>query len=430
MSLDALKENSGPRRAAVIGAGISGLGAAYALSETHAVTVFEAENRLGGHARTLEAGRDRTVPVDTGFIVFNYRNYPLLTGLFAELDTPVKKSDMAFAVSIDGGRIEYGLHSTPAIFAQKCNLARPGFWRMLLDIPRFNRGVKALADEPGLTLGDALDRLKMGQWHRQYFLLPLSGAVWSASPAQMLDFPLTTFVSFFENHGLLTINDQPQWHTVDGGSRVYVAQLAVAIRAKGGDIRTGAPIERVSRNNGAVTVKPAGQDAQIFDDVVFACHSYQALALMDDPDLYEQRILGAMRYAPNKVLLHDDPSVMPKRRVCWASWNYKGKANITDPDMTVTYWMNRLQGIPDDVPLFVTLNPSTPIRDECVFDETVLSHPVFDQPAIDAQAALRGIQGKRNTWFCGAYSRYGFHEDGLLSAVTVARAMGAAPAWA
>ncbi|MGZ0188082.1 MAG: NAD(P)/FAD-dependent oxidoreductase [Alphaproteobacteria bacterium] len=430
MPLDTLNGQSGRRRAAIIGAGISGLGAAYALSKTHAVTIFEAEPRLGGHARTLEAGRKRTVPIDTGFIVFNYRNYPLLTGLFTELETPVKKSDMAFAASIDGGRIEYGLHSTPAIFAQKSNLVRPGFWRMLADIPRFNRGVKALANQPGLTLGDALDRLNMGQWHRQYFLLPLSGAVWSASPEQMLDFPLATFIQFFKNHGLLTINDQPQWHTVDGGSRVYVAQLAAAILANGGEIRTSAPIENVRRNDGSVTVKSAGQDAESFDDVVFACHSDQALALLGDPDQDEQRILGAMRYSPNTVILHDDPSVMPKRRVCWASWNYQGKANMADPAMTVTYWMNRLQGIPEDVPLFVTLNPSTPIQDKYVFDETVLNHPVFDQPAIDAQAALPGIQGKRNTWFCGAYTRYGFHEDGLLSAVTVARAMGASPAWA
>lgn len=430
MPLDMTTDPSGPRRVAIIGAGISGLGAAYALADTHDVTVFEAEPRLGGHARTLMAGRNREVPVDTGFIVFNYRNYPLLTGLFAELDTPVKKSDMAFAASIDGGRIEYGLHSTPAIFAQKSNLAKPAFWRMLADIPRFNRSVKALTDEPGLTLGDALDRLNIGQWHRQYFLLPLSGAVWSASPEQMLEFPLATFVRFFENHGLLTINDQPQWHTVDGGSRVYVEQLAAAIMARGGVVHTGAPIEHVSRNREGVSVKSSGQETQAFDDVVFACHSDQALALLGDPDPEEQRILGAMRYAPNKVILHDDPSVMPKRRVCWASWNYQGKANITDPDMTVTYWMNRLQGIPEDVPLFVTLNPSTPIRDEHVFDATELSHPVFDQPAIEAQAALPGIQGKRSTWFCGAYSRYGFHEDGLLSAVNVARAMGAAPAWA
>lgn len=430
MTFAALNIQSGPRQAAIIGAGISGLGAAYALAKTHEVTVFEADVRLGGHARTLEVGQDRRVAVDTGFIVFNYRNYPLLTGLFAELDTPVKKSDMAFAASIDGGRIEYGLHSTPAIFAQKSNLARPGFWRMLADIPRFNRSVKALVDEPGLTLGDALDRLNMGRWHRQYFLLPLSGAVWSASPKQMLDFPLATFVRFFENHGLLTINEQPQWYTVEGGSRVYVAQLAQAILANGGEIRTGALIERVSRNCCGVSVKPVGQEAQFFDDVVFACHSDQALALIDDPDPDEQNILGAIRYAPNKVILHDDSSVMPKRRVCWASWNYRGKANVTDQGMTVTYWMNRLQDIPRDLPLFVTLNPASSIPDEHVFDETELSHPVFDQPAIDAQAALPGIQGRRNTWFCGAYARYGFHEDGLLSAVTVARAMGAAPAWA
>lgn len=418
------------RRVAVIGAGISGLGAAYALSKTHAVTVFEAEPRLGGHARTLEAGRKAVVPVDTGFIVFNYRNYPLLTGLFAELDTPVKKSDMAFAASIDGGRIEYGLFSSGSLFAQKRNLARPAFWRMLKDIPHFNKNVKALAEEPGLTLGDALDRLGMGQWHRQYFLLPLSGAVWSASPEQMLDFPLSTFVRFFENHGLLTINDQPKWHTVDGGSRVYVAQLAAAIQTNGGIIRTGAPIERVSRSEAGAKVKAIGHEAKIFDEVVFACHSDQALALLDDPDANERRILGAMRYAANKVILHDDPAVMPTRRACWASWNYQGKADITDPDMTVTYWMNRLQGIREDVPLFVTLNPSKPIRDEFIFDETELSHPVFDQPAIDAQAALPGIQGQRNTWFCGAYARYGFHEDGLLSAVNIAKAMGAEPAWA
>ena len=430
MPLDTTTDSASPRRVAIVGAGISGLGVAHALADTHDVTVFEAEPRLGGHARTLMAGRNREVPVDTGFIVFNYRNYPLLTGLFAELDTPVEKSDMAFAASIDGGRIEYGLHSTRAIFAQKSNLAKPAFWRMLADISRFNRGVKALADEPGLTLGDALDRLNMGQWHRQYFLLPLSGAVWSASPEQMLEFPLATFVRFFENHGLLTINDQPQWHTVVGGSRVYVEQLVAAIVARGGVIHTGAPIEHVSRNREGVSVKSSGQETQAFDDVVFACHSDQALALLGDPDPEEQRILGAMRYAPNKVILHDDPSVMPKRRVCWASWNYQGKANITDPDMTVTYWMNRLQGIPEDVPLFVTLNPSTLIRDEHVFDATEPSHPVFDQPAIEAQAALPGIQGKRNTWFCGAYSRYGFHEDGLLSAVNVARAMGAALAWA
>lgn len=416
-------------RIAVIGAGISGLGAAYALSADNSVTLFEAEPRLGGHARTRMAGRKREVPVDTGFIVFNYRNYPLLTGLFAELDVPVKKSDMAFAASIDGGRIEYGLHATSALFAQRSNLARPAFWRMLTDIPRFNKGAKALAAAEGLSLGGLLDRLNMGRWFRDYFMLPLSGAVWSATPEEMLEFPAETFIRFFDNHGLLTLHDQPQWYTVDGGSREYVDRLAAALRANGADIRTGAPVEAVSRTGG-VWVKPAGGPLEQFDAVVFGCHSDQALAMLTDADADEERILGALRYKPNRVILHDDPSVMPRRRACWASWNYQGRTGHAAPAVTVTYWMNRLQGIPDDVPLFVTLNPAENIPDEHIFDETVLSHPVFDRAAIAAQAALPDIQGRRGAWFCGAYARYGFHEDGLLSAVTVAKAMGAAPQWA
>ena len=416
-------------RIAVVGAGISGLGAAYALSTDNQVTVFEAEPRLGGHARTRMAGRSRQVPVDTGFIVFNYRNYPLLTGLFGELDVPVKKSDMAFAASIDGGAIEYGLHATSALFAQRRNLARPAFWRMLTDIPRFNRGAKALADAECMTLGALLDRLNMGRWFRDYFMLPLSGAVWSATPEEMLDFPAETFIRFFDNHGLLTLHDQPQWYTVDGGSQEYVNRLADALRANGADLRTGAPVEAVSRSEGA-WVKAAGGPAEQFDAVIFACHSDQALAMLTDADAEERSVLGDLRYKPNRVILHDDPRVMPARRACWASWNYQGRTGHAAPAVTVSYWMNRLQGIPDDVPLFVTLNPAHDIPDKHIFDEAVLSHPVFDQAAIAAQARLPSIQGRRGAWFCGAYTRYGFHEDGLLSAVNVAKAMGATPQWA
>ena len=416
-------------RIAIIGGGISGLGAAYALSPSNDVTVFEAEPRLGGHARTKIAGRAQQVPVDTGFIVFNYRNYPLLTGLFAELGVPVKPSNMAFAASIDDGRIEYGLHSIQALFAQKQNLARAGFWRMLADIPRFNRGAKALTDSADMSLGDLMDRLGMGEWFRHYFMLPLSGAVWSATPEQMLQFPAATFVRFFDNHGLLTLNDQPQWYTVDGGSQVYVEKLAAAIRGNGGIIRTATPVEAVSRETGA-WVKAKDAPLEHYDAVVFGCHSDQALALLADADKDEQQVLGAIRYAPNRIYLHDDPSVMPRRRACWASWNYQGRTSQASPAVTLTYWMNRLQTIPEDVPLFVTLNPEQPIPDDHIFDEVVLSHPVFDQGAIDAQAALPAIQGKRATWFCGAYTRYGFHEDGLLSAVRVAQAMGANPQWA
>ncbi len=429
MPFDPLPLSHGRPRVAVIGAGISGLGAAYSLADTHDVTLFEAESRLGGHARTLEAGRKRKVPVDTGFIVFNYRNYPLLTGLFEELNVPVKTSDMAFSASIDSGKIEYGLHAISALFVQKRNLACGAYWRMLTDIPRFNKGVKALASQKDMTLGQALQHLKMGIWFRRYFILPLAGAVWSATPEQMMAFPVSTFVRFFENHGLLTLHDQPQWYTVDGGSRVYVEKLAAAIRAKGATIRLGAPIEAVSREP-IPWVKPVSGPLEEFDSVVFACHSDQALRILADADSHERSILGAMRYTANQVVLHDDPSVMPKRRGCWASWNYQGRSDHQAPGMTLTYWMNRLQGIPEDVPLFVTLNPDREIPEHHIFDTTVMHHPVFDQAAIAAQEELPSIQGRRNTWFCGAYSRYGFHEDGLASAVAIANAMGVHPQWA
>ncbi len=429
MTFDSFSDFSSRQTVAVIGAGISGLGAAYALTETHNVTLFEAEPRLGGHARTLVAGRDHPVAVDTGFIVFNYQNYPLLAALFGTLDVPVKKSDMAFSASIDDGRIEYGLHATSALFGQTQNVLRPGFWRMLTDIPRFNRAAQAAKADPDMSLGQLLDSVGVGEWFKRYFMLPLGCAIWSTSPNDMLDFPAASFVHFFENHGLLTLHDQPQWYTVDGGSQVYVEKLADAICSAGGRIRTGAPIEAVHRGSG-VRVKPMGEEAQHFDAVVFACHSDQALRLLADADKDEHRILGALRYQPNTAYLHDDPGQMPDRRRCWASWNYRGRSEGAMPQVTVTYWMNRLQGLPAETPLFLTLNPEIPIADEHVFDETVFYHPQFDRAALDAQEQLAARQGTRDTWFCGAYTRYGFHEDGLLSGVNVARALGQAPAWA
>ena len=429
MPFDPLVPPPAPQRIAVVGGGVAGLGAAYLLSREHDVTLFEAEPRLGGHARTRIAGRNRQVAVDTGFIVFNYRNYPLLTGLFEELDVPVKKSDMAFAASFDRGRVEYGLHALSALFAQKSMLTRADYWRMLRDIPRFNRGAKALGDTGKMTLGELMEHLGVGSWFRDYFMVPLAGAVWSASADQILRFPAKTFIRFFDNHGLLTLHDQPQWFTVDGGSQVYVEKVAAAIRLNGGEIRCSAPVEAINRT-GAITIKTKNQEPESFDAIVLACHSDQALGLLCDADESEQEVLGAIKYAPNRVYLHDDPAPMPIRRKCWASWNYKGNIGVQSSNITVTYWMNRLQGLPADTPLFVTLNPDEPIRDEHVFDEAVLSHPVFDQQAIDAQEKLPAIQGVRNTWFCGAYARYGFHEDGLMSAAAVAREFGSSPQWA
>ena len=422
-------ENLKHKKIAVIGAGISGLGAAYLLSDKYKVTLFESEKRLGGHARTLFAGRGRQVPVDTGFIVFNYRNYPHLTGLFELLNVPVKKSDMSFAASINDGRIEYGLQTLRAIFAQKRNMLHPNFLMMLRDIFRFNNLALATANGANLTTGELLDKLNMRDWFRNYFLLPISGAIWSTAPKDMLSFPAKTFTRFFDNHGLLTINDQPQWWTVDGGSREYVMRIEQAMLAKGVDIRLGAEVISVIRENKKVSVYIKGCELEEFDEVVFGCHSDQALAMLAHPHEEEQQILGALKYKANKAYLHDDASYMPKRKSCWASWVYKGHSKHVEYAIPLTYWMNRLQSIPNDVPLFVTLNPIEEIEEKYIFDETVFYHPQFDQLAIEAQGKLPSLQGKRSTWYCGAYTRYGFHEDGLLSAVNVAKSMGIQIPW-
>jgi len=407
----------------IIGGGISGLSAAHALASHYRVTVFEAELRLGGHSRTRIAGRKRQVAVDTGFIVFNYRNYPSLVRLLKALKVPVKPSDMAFSACIDDGAIEYGLHATSALFGQARNACRPSFWRMLADIPRFNKGAKAAFDEPDLSLGQLMDRLGMGEWFRRYFMLPLGSAIWSASIDDMLDFPAASFVRFFENHGLLTLHGQPQWYTVDGGSQVYVEKLTTAIRARGGLIRTGAPVECVARFGSRAEIKAKSAPVETFDLVVFACHAPQVLQVLSDASGEEQAVLSKLRTAPNRVVLHDDARQMPTRRACWASWNYRGKSGRTDPSVAVTYWMNRLQDLPTDVPLFVSLNPTDPIPEKHIFDETVLYHPQFDREAIAAQAQLGDLQGQRGTYFCGAYTRYGFHEDGLVSGLAAAEAI-------
>lgn len=418
------------KRIAIVGAGISGLGAAHLLSRTFNVTLFEAESRLGGHARTLLAGREQKVPVDTGFIVFNYENYPHLTALFDELAVPVKKSDMSFAASINDGQIEYGLQTLGALFADRKNALRPGFWQMIRDIFKFNARAMSLAQTTDVTLGEMLDILKMGDWFRKNFLLPITGAIWSTSPYDMLDFPAKTLVTFFANHGLLSVNGQHQWWTVDGGSREYVWRIESKIREHSGQIRLGAPVVSVDRKDEKVYLRTQGQEAEQFDTVVFACHSDQALKMLANPTPEERRILGALRYTQNKVYLHDDAAQMPKRKACWASWVYRAKHSQACSKIAVTYWMNRLQSIPMETPLFVTLNPIDNIRDECIFDEETFYHPQFDQAAIEAQQDLKVIQGHNATFYCGAYTRYGFHEDGLLSAVEASRALGEVPAWA
>lgn len=406
------------KRVAIIGAGISGLASAYELADSCDITLFEAGPRLGGHARTVMAGKNNSVPVDTGFIVFNYPNYPNLTRMFEELDVPVKKSNMNFAASIGKGRIEYGLRSIKALTAQKHNILRPSFWRMLRDIFKFNKHALEVAKDPDMTVDMLLDKMRLGEWFRKYYLLPISGAIWSSTPEQMGAFPARSLVQFFDNHALLSTSNH-QWYTVDGGSIEYVKRIEAAIQAKGGKVRLNSPVDYVKRGDELVTLCVNGQNAEEFDEVVFACHSDDALRILQDPSEHETQLLSAMRYQDNKAVLHNDISHMPKRRDCWSSWVFQTEDDQPCASIGITYWMNSLQSIDESDPLFVTLNPVREIAEEDTYDTADFRHPIFDRAAIAAQTEMTKIQGERNTWYCGAYLGFGFHEDGYASAMKV-----------
>lgn len=417
---------AGPRKIAVIGAGIAGMGAAYLLAGAHRVTLIEAAPRLGGHARTIMAGKRGDQPVDTGFLVFNHANYPRLTALFHELSVPVAKSNMSFGVSLQDGRFEYGLANMAAVFAQKRNAASPRFLRMLRDVVRFNATALDVASKmPQATVAELLARLGTGDWFRDRYLLPLSGAIWSTPLEKIMDFPAHAMMQFFENHALLHHTGQHQWLTVKGGSIEYVRRLAAAMTARGVKICTNSPVQAVRRVSGGVEVKQPGGSWQRFDDVVFATHSDDTLALLEDAAPEETQALGAIRYQPNDIVLHCDASVMPKRRQVWSSWVYTGEETRPSDRIDLTYWINSLQPVPKDDPHFVTLNSNRRIREECIYDQTVLRHPVYDLAALNAQQQVQRFNGARNTWFCGAWMRNGFHEDGLASAVDVVEAMAA-----
>ena len=417
------------RRIAVVGAGISGLGAAWLLSRAHDVVLFEASDRLGGHARTVTVRtRGLEVPVDTGFIVFNRVNYPNLCQLFDRLGVPVRKSDMSFAVSVDGGAIEYGCRNVRAALGQPANAARSGYWRMFRDIAVFNRTALADTDsDPGLTLGGLIRRRGFGSWFERYYLLPMSGAIWSTPRSGMLDFPAGVLARFFANHGLLSFTGHHRWWTVEGGSRNYVSRMAASMNAQ---VRLGAKVEAVTRGQDGVRIKTAGQEPEAFDSVVFACHADTALAVLKDAGSGERRVLGRIPFRRNRIVLHTDARLMPRRKACWSSWVYLAKSQPDEDRASVTYWMNSLQGIPRDTPLFATLNPSIQIDDSCILDEHPFDHPQFDFGAMGAQAALPSIQGRADTWYCGAWTGNGFHEDGLASAVGVAENLGVSPPWA
>lgn len=414
-----------PRKIAVIGAGISGMGAAHALAKDHKVVLFEAEERLGGHARTRMAGPNRDQAVDTGFIVFNYANYPHLTKLFDDLDVPVTKSNMSFGASFSGGRMEYGLASMNALFAQRSNIASPKFLRMVRDILKFNaKGLQASQDET-LTIRQLLEKLNLSNYFRDHYLLPFSGAIWSTPKEKILDFPAYAMMRFFDNHALLGATGQHQWYTVDGGSREYVSRLGADMTKRGIDIRLGAPIDAVRRTDAGADVKTHGADWENFDEVVFATHSDDTLRMLSDASAVEKSVLGAVRYQPNKVVLHSDTSIMPKRRQVWSSWVYSEDAQRTDTEINLTYWMNSLQPWLKGEEMMVTLNSNRPIKEELIWDEVSLRHPVYDLEAIAAQEAAATMNGTNRTWFCGAWMKNGFHEDGLSSGLDVVRSLNA-----
>lgn len=410
------------RHIAVVGAGISGLAAAWLLNSRHQVTLYERAHRAGGHSNTVEApSPSGPIAVDTGFIVYNDATYPNLIALFAHLGVETVETDMTFAVAMDDGRLEYAGTNLFTLLAQPSNLFRPRFWSMLRDLRRFYRDApsqaRTMSDDQ--SIGALLDQFGYGEAFCDDHLMPMAAAIWSASPSRLRDYPAGSFVRFCENHGLLRFANRPAWRTVRGGSREYVRRMTDALGAR---IRLGSAAVAVRRVAGGVIVRDSAGTTSTFDDVVLATHADHALALLEDADARERSLLGAFRYSVNSTVLHADTTLMPSRKRIWSSWNYIGATGARP--LCVTYWMNRLQDLPRETPLFVTLNPARPPRPDLIVHTETYEHPRFDAAAMRAQRNLWSLQGHRHTWFCGAYFGAGFHEDGLQAGLAAAEQLG------
>lgn len=425
---------AGPRpgqRIAVVGGGVAGLGCAWLLSKRHDVTLYESASRLGGHSHTVDltvAGK--SIAVDTGFIVYNDVNYPNLIALFDALAVPTEPSDMSFSVSLDGGRFEYASPLPGGPFCQPTNILRPHFLRMLADIVRFYRHAhraQRLGTVDGATVRELLERGGYSKTYWYLHLLPMASAIWSTPIEQILAFDASSFIRFYDEHGLLRFRNRPKWRTVTGGSREYVRRLAAEIS---GSLLLNAAVRKVHRKLHGVVVT-TDQDESVFDQVVFATHADRTAAILgDDLSAPERAALGAFNYARSDIVVHGDARQMPRRRGAWSSWNYQAQTGM-DParPVPVTYWMNRLQNVDRGTPLFASLNPWQPPRDDRVYGRYVYEHPVFSQESVVAQNALSNLQGRQRTWYCGAYCGFGFHEDALKSGIRVARSLGAEPPW-
>jgi predicted NAD/FAD-binding protein len=411
-------------RIAVVGAGVSGLTAAWLLARKHTVTLFEQEGRLGGHAHTHDVHiNGRAYPVDTGFMVFNDRTYPTFIRILGELGVESRASDMSFSVRCRRCGLEYSSVGIDGLFAQRRRLLSGGHWRLIADIQRFFRLGRAALQGGGesRTLGEFLDEGGFGDQLARHFVLPMGGAIWSASTADMRAFPAASYLRFMENHGLLAAAGQPRWRTIRGGSRTYVSAMAAGL---GDAVRAAAPVRALVRHDRGVTVRLADDASSEHDAVVVATHADQALALLADPSMPERDALGRFRYSTNDTWLHGDEALLPTEPFAQASWNCD-LADCRDArsPVSVTYDLNRLQGHRPGRALLCSLNPVTPVEGE-VFARMSYTHPILDGPALEGQALVSRLNGERRTWYCGAHLRYGFHEDGVMSAVAVAKGLG------
>lgn len=441
------------KRIAIIGAGISGLGCAYALRQQPNVeiTIYEGGDHIGGHSNTVDfnyehAGNHCSYGVDTGFLVFNRKTYPRLVRLFEEIQVPIAPSEMSFSVSIDTSeknlahpKLEWAGNDINSLFGQRSNLLSPSFWRMVYDILRFNRLATQYArdqiaaghhyDEPDETIAKFLERNRFSQSFRENYFLPMIGAIWSCSVEQMLEFPIQTMIRFCHNHGLLQIQNRPQWLTVRGGSREYVKRIVNALEQNQVSIKRERVLRVHAAQNGSAAEVVSASGSVSFDEVVMACHSDQSLALLHGIDQDARDILEAIPYQKNRAILHTDTNFLPSTKRCWAAWNYtakSGSAPSSKQHVSVNYLINRLQPLPrelQDTQIIVSLNPSSEPNPKLVQQEIQYSHPVFDMQAIQAQKALPLIQGTSSIWYCGAWTGFGFHEDGLRSGELVAEAL-------
>ncbi|MBM3590721.1 MAG: hypothetical protein FJX30_05070 [Alphaproteobacteria bacterium] len=424
-------------RVAIIGSGISGLGCAYFLDQNFDIKLYEKNNYIGGHSNTVDINYgSKKIAVDTGFIVFNHQTYPNLKAFFALLGVEFEKSNMSFAVKISNPNIEYAGTNINAVFAQRKNIFNPKFWLMLKDILKFNRVADRILEQnikTNYSMNNFLEDLRVGQYFRDYYLLPMASAIWSTPLNKIGDYPAISFVRFFKNHGLLTVDQQPQWFTVSNGSRQYVQKVCENFIHK---VSLNDGVKKIYQNADKKWIVESQKGVEVFDKVVVATHADQALSFIDNPTSLQKNILSSFSFQKNHAILHKDSSVMPKCKKAWASWVYshnnQTNSQSVDNDknnLSVSYWMNNLQNIDNSYPLFVTLNPNSAINPQDIFAKFEYEHPIFNAKAVEAQEHFNEIQGVDNLYFCGAYQSFGFHEDGLSSSIRVLNKMNIKTPW-